>query len=276
MTSQGIRKIPVTVVIPCYRCQDTIERAVQSVVSQSFLPTEIILVDDASDDCGATAMVLEQLRETYTSCFQVKVLRHRQNLGLASARNTGWNIAEQPYVAFLDADDAWHPKRLEIQFAWMHQRPDAAVIGTSYVWLRSDQKLPQFPERWGAKRIRFDDLLLSNPFNASSILVRQDLPLRFQPSKRYCEDYLLWLMLAHDGHQLYLLSLPLAYGYKPAFGYRGLSADLWAMEVNELANYITLLRERMLSRRAWALATTWSMAKFIRRLMICAMKIRTF
>jgi len=269
------QRVPVSVVIPCYRAVGTIRRAVESVMAQTALPSELILVEDASADDGATLSSLRTLQSRYEEYMPINIIEHKENQGLACARNTGWEAAQQHYIALLDADDLWHPQKLEIQYAWMHQHSHVAVSGCPYAWLRSHQGVPDLPSRWSAKRIRFGDLLLSNPFNASSVLLRHELPVRFQPSKRYCEDYLLWLLLARAGHEIYLLSLPLAYGYKPAFGHSGLAADLWAMEANELANYITLLWERMLSPRAWALATMWSMAKFLRRLMICSMKIHS-
>src|SRR5258706_14692588 len=100
------RLAPVSVVVPCYRCADTIERAVRSVAAQTLRPAEVILVDDGSPD--GTGAALERLRERFGADW-IRIVRLPRNLGSASARNAGWELATQRYVAFLDSDDAWHP-----------------------------------------------------------------------------------------------------------------------------------------------------------------------
>ena len=99
----------VSVVIPCFRCTGTIERAVASVAAQTRRPAEVILVDDASGD--DTQKLLQKLSQHFEPGW-IKLVFLEQNVGAASARNAGWDQATQTYVAFLDADDAWHPKKI--------------------------------------------------------------------------------------------------------------------------------------------------------------------
>ncbi len=110
----------VSVVIPCYRCGATIARAVASVLAQTLPVAEIILVDDASGD--DTLAALEDIRRGHGDAA-VRVLAAPANVGAGEARNLGWNAASQPWVAFLDADDAWHPRKIEIQYGWLLQHP---------------------------------------------------------------------------------------------------------------------------------------------------------
>ena len=102
--------VPVSVVVPCYRCSLTLERAVKSVAGQARRPVELILVDDFSND--ETAKLLEVLAARYEAGW-IKIKWLVQNVGAASARNIGWAAATQPFVAFLDADDAWHAEKLQ-------------------------------------------------------------------------------------------------------------------------------------------------------------------
>ena len=103
-----MKTAPVTVVVPCYRCATTIERAVVSVAEQMQRPAELVLVDDASAD--GTLEVLHALATRHGDW--VKVIALPSNRGAASARNAGWDAATQPLVAFLDSDDACHPPKL--------------------------------------------------------------------------------------------------------------------------------------------------------------------
>src|SRR5262245_56795787 len=96
----------VSVVIPSYNCGHLVTEAVDSALGQTTPPTEIIVIDDGSkDDTG------ERL-----SGYEGRVRYFRQeNQGVAAARNSGVQEAVSEFVAFLDADDVWHPRKLELQ-----------------------------------------------------------------------------------------------------------------------------------------------------------------
>ena len=102
----------ISVIIPCYRCSDTIERAVASVVAQTLQPAEVILVDDCSGD--GTLATLNKIQAHYPQGW-VQVIECSVNGGAGTARNAGWAAATQTYLAFLDADDIWLPEKLKSQ-----------------------------------------------------------------------------------------------------------------------------------------------------------------
>lgn len=109
----------VSVVIPVYNGASTLARALDSVLAQSFSDYRILLVDDCStDDTVALAASYRDPRIT--------IIRHETNLGAAAARNTAIRRSRGSMVAFLDADDAWHPQKLEKQVAFL-QRSGARV-----------------------------------------------------------------------------------------------------------------------------------------------------
>lgn len=68
--------VPVSVVIPCYNCADTIRRAVASVVAQISLPSEVIIVDDGSSDGGNTREILSEIERKYSEIFKLKIIEH--------------------------------------------------------------------------------------------------------------------------------------------------------------------------------------------------------
>lgn len=223
-------------------------------------PAEVVLVDDGNTD--ETIQTLRDIERTYASGW-VKIVSLEQNAGAAAARNAGWDAATQPYIAFLDADDAWHPRKLEIQYSWMCDHPEVALTG--HTRIRGEGPWPAPSEDFRAQQIGPRRLLFFNILPTSSVMLRRKLASRFDPSKQYSEDYLLWLQIVMSGCPVFVLDLPLARMYKSAYGDAGLSRNLWAMEREELANYRRLRDGRMISKLMHSLLVPYSVAKFLRR-----------
>jgi glycosyltransferase involved in cell wall biosynthesis len=257
--------VPVSVVVPCFRCASTIERAVASVAAQSSRPVEVILVDDCSKD--RTTDVLESLVARYGSGW-IKIRRLENNMGAASARNAGWAVASQRFVAFLDADDAWHPKKLEIQYDFMKANPEVALCGHGHRLL--DQNiLPDWEVSTPTARIvsRWR-LLLSNQFVTPSVMVQRGVSSRFVEDQRHMEDHMLWLQISFSGAGVVKLDTELAAIYKAPFGARGLSAQIGLMEQGELENYRRLLNSKFINRYQFVGVCGYSLLKYLRRLAI--------
>ena len=142
----------VSVVIPAYNAGKTIAEAVGSVLAQSFGNLECLVIDDGStDDTGA---VIERLAD---QDLRVRLLRHRENCnhGTARSRNLGVYAARGEFIAFLDADDAWLPDKLERQLAIMDQRPDVGLVfGDVYVSINPDPAIPMASQPLGRDPFR--------------------------------------------------------------------------------------------------------------------------
>jgi glycosyltransferase involved in cell wall biosynthesis len=256
----------VTVVVPCYRCAATIERAVASVVAQTLRPAELILVDDASGD--GTVQVLQSLRQRHGAW--ITVIEQATNGGAASARNAGWARATQPYVAFLDADDAWHPQKMEIQYAYMVQHLEVAVSGHLCRQLPDTcSEPPQWSVQVGqARRLTWWGLLVRHAFVTPSVMLRRDIPFRFASNQRYMEDHRLWLEIVGGALSVVKLEAELAAIYKPGYGASGLSANLWRMERGELSNYRYFFQQRKIPLPLLVALYCYSLLKYVRRLVI--------
>ena len=113
----------VSVIIPAYNSANTIIRALQSVAAQTLAPLEIIVVDDASTD------TTHDLVTTFasSSSIPVRVVTQTINSGPSAARNAGWDRAIGDYIAFLDADDQWHPRKIELQYPIMQTQPEVTM-----------------------------------------------------------------------------------------------------------------------------------------------------
>lgn len=262
---------PVSVIIPCYRCNQTVERAVASVLAQTVLPEELWLVEDASDDRGRTLEILQALQRTNTSSVRIEIIVSAQNIGPGEARNLAWARTAQPYVAFLDADDAWHPRKLEIQYDWMRRHPEVTLSG--HLDVVGEQATPRLtPEDVRVTEVTRAALLLSNVLSTRTIMMRASAPFRFPANRRFSDDYYLWLSIVMNGGRAVILQLPLAFQFRPPFSAGGVSDALWRMELGELQNYVSLARAGLV--RPWELPVfcAFSIAKFGRRLGINAVR----
>jgi glycosyltransferase involved in cell wall biosynthesis len=251
---------PVSVVIPCYNCGKTIGRALRSVAAQTFPPQELILVDDASTDDS-----LNVIRNSgIFSPDWIRVIALAENKGPGVARNLGWEAARSPFIAFLDADDSWHPSKIELQYRWMRDNPSVSLTGHFLACETKNTEWPR-PLALSATHVTKSQLLFFSPIRTQTIMVRRDEPLRFAERQRFSEDHFLLVNLASSGRSIVLLHVVLARIHKANFGAGGLSNNLWAMERDQLKNYLGLLQQRKIGVGLFALAAAWSLAKYFRR-----------
>lgn len=258
-----LKRAPVSVVIPCYNCAGTLSRAVDSAINQSLPPAEIILVDDASTD--ETGVIVKRLADTFPHL--VRALFLPANAGPSVARNAGWDCARSPYIAFLDADDAWHRQKLAVQAGWLDAHPEALMCG--HVCAEYREGLEEYPcESVEVRYFSLRDMLISNRFSTPAVMLRRETPFRFPEGKKHAEDYQLWLSIAAKCPQVGRIELPLAWYYKSAYGASGLSAALWKMELGELDAIGTLYRSGNLSTLERLVFSGFSLLKFLRRILL--------
>jgi glycosyltransferase involved in cell wall biosynthesis len=259
----GARAIaPVSVVIPCFRCGSTIGRAVASVAVQTQKPAEVLLVDDASGD--ETSSALQQLASGYPGWVSVLALAHNQ--GPSAARNAGWEAATQPYLAFLDADDSWHPEKIRIQYGFMRDNPDIDISGHRCLWVRADEPLPQVPDEVMITNLSVLDLVFGTRFSTPTVMLKRSIPFRFEGNKRYAEDVHLWRQVACASNSVVRIESPLAYMHKAPYGASGLSAELWLMEQGDLSSLHSLYKAKYISWILLVLGSTVSLAKYLKRI----------
>lgn len=264
-------KAMVSVVIPCYRCADTIERAIASVAAQTLLPAEVVLVEDASGD--DTRAVLNRLSQRYAPDW-IRLVLLDQNVGAASARNAGWAVASQPLVAFLDADDAWHPKKIEVQYSYMVANPDVVLSGHDFRLMKQGG-LPGWQLNDPiARKVGKWPMILKNQFVTPSVMLRRDMAQRFMAHQRYMEDHMLWMAVVCSGASVVKLSCALAAVYKNQFGVTGLSSRIWLMERSDLGNYLRLYKKGSINAVELPALLFYSLLKYVRRLMIYTVHLR--
>ncbi len=201
--------ISVSVVIPAYNSVATIGRAIDSVLSQTRPPEQIIVVDDGSTD-GTAAAVSE---------YDERIDAVRQpNAGPGAARNRGIQEAKYPWIAFLDADDEWLPDRLERQIRILQARPDLAWVTGNF--LRSDSQgrsgphfaVPENPLR--PERMSFFMAFIQNLWGCTdTLLIRREAFERvgqFRGEYKTTEDLDMWFRIAFDYPDIGIVYEPLA------------------------------------------------------------------
>ena len=147
MSSGEALSATISAVVPCYNVVGTVEEAVQSILRQTQLPDEAILINDGSTD--ETGAVLDRLQAAHPSLIRVV---HTENGGAPAARNVGLALATGAYIQFLDADDILHTDKLERQRALIRSEeapPD--LIVAPYI-----RRRPGAPDRTIAPEEGFD------------------------------------------------------------------------------------------------------------------------
>ena len=179
----------ISVVIPTFDRASVLPRALDSVVRQTRSPAEVIVVDDGSTD--DTADLVERRFPS------VRLLR-QVNRGVSAARNRGIEASESEWIALLDSDDEWWPRKLERQMSALKERPELRVCHTDEIWIRHGRRVNQ--RRIHAKHGGwiFEHCLPRCAMSPSSIVIHRsvfDEVGMFDEELPACEDYDLWLRI---------------------------------------------------------------------------------
>jgi glycosyltransferase involved in cell wall biosynthesis len=160
-----MRQPTVSVIIPAYNQADYLGEAIQSVLDQTYPNFELIIVNDASPD--HTDEVVKQYDDP-----RLKYIVHQQNRHLAATRNTGIRASTGEIIALLDADDRFHPKKLEAHVTFLEKHPEIGVTYNTRFEIDSSGQVLWF---WRPPLVAtFSDLVLGFPFGPSDMVVRRD------------------------------------------------------------------------------------------------------
>ena len=202
----GTDNFSVSVIIPTFDRTEFLSHALDSVFSQSYVATEVIVVDD-----GSTDHTVEKLSPAYPS---VRFLR-QENQGVSAARNLGIMKAENPWIALLDSDDRWAPEKLDRQINHLSQNPSLRAVHTGEKWIRNGQEINIPASLDKTKDGLWERSLEKCIICPSSVLLHQSVFEKigtFDPSLAICEDYDFWLRLLLT-HEIGLIEEPLVHKY---------------------------------------------------------------
>ena len=179
----------VSVVIPCFNRIKTLSRSIDSVVNQTYKPSEIIIIDDGSTDGTRDFIIKSYPNIKYF--FQPKK-------GVSSARNKGIRESSSDWVAFLDSDDEWLPQKLEKQINQLGKHSEIFISHTNEIWIRNGVRVNQMKKHQKYGGYIFDKCLDICRISPSSVLIHKkvlkDVGV-FDETLQVCEDYDLWLRI---------------------------------------------------------------------------------
>ncbi len=178
----------ISVVIPTFNRANLVFKAIESVLKQTYKASEIIVIDDGSDD--ETKKIVEN--------YDIKYF-YQKNSGVSSARNKGIKVARYDWIAFLDSDDVWREDKLQKQVDLHIKNKDILFFHTGEKWIR-DKKPVKYPKRLKKPEGKcFLDNLTTCKIAASSVLCHKkifDKVGMFDTGFRVCEDYDMWLRIS--------------------------------------------------------------------------------
>ena len=180
----------VSVIVPTYNRADRLERALNSIVSQTYQDFELIVVDDGSTDKTS------QLMKSFP---KAQYLYIKKNSGVSKARNIGLAFAKGELICFLDSDDLWKEKKIQIQSLWLENNKDSQICYTDEIWVRNGVRVNPMNRHRKYSGDIFRHCLGLCIVSPSSVMIRAKLfdeIGNFDESLPACEDYDLWLRIA--------------------------------------------------------------------------------
>ena len=195
-------KPKISAIIPTYNRAQFVKEAVESVRAQSFTDIELIIIDDGSDD--KTGEALSDYKEA------IRYIR-QENKGVSAARNLGIKLAEGEYIAFLDSDDLWHPRKCAIQNDFLDKNRSFSLCYTEEIWIRNGLRVNPCLKHGKYSGNIFEKCLPLCIISPSSAMIRTCIVKSeggFDEQLPACEDYDLWLRLTSK-YPVYLIEKPL-------------------------------------------------------------------
>lgn len=201
----------VSVITACYNAEAFLARTIASVLEQTYEGWELILVNDCSTD--STAAIIKEFTDLDK---RIKSYELKSNAGAAVARNTAIKHANGRFIAFLDSDDLWHPKKLELQLQFMLLHNHAFTHSAYQIIDLQGHPLPQIIR--SKKKLSFNDMLYANHIGClTAIYDTKKLGKIYMPLLRKRQDYALWLTILKTEKNVYAHPEVLAY-YRPMAG----------------------------------------------------------
>lgn len=190
----------ITIIIATFNRSDLIEKAVNSVLDQSFLNWELLILDDNSTD--DTGVVISH----YLKDSRIKYIKNPKRLGVSGNRNLGLRIARGEYIAILDSDDVWLDKtKLMKQYEILIKNNDVGLVGTFAIKRYPDGKEKYTTQNSDSLIIR-NNMLMKNQFIHSSVMYKKNLAIDgYDESLGLAEDWDLYLRI---GQKSKLLNIP--------------------------------------------------------------------
>jgi len=185
--------VTLSLVIPCYNCSETLNRALISVDNQTRYPDEIIVVDDCSDDADDIYSIVSRYKN-------IKLIRNKRNLGASAVRNIGIWSCKSTIITFLDSDDECHERRFEMQLQHLKENN---VVSCAYADSEFNhyEQLSNYTEKYRSPLY----FIIYNKLVGASLMAYVSTLKKvggYDEQFKGSEDYDLWLRLLINGYSV--------------------------------------------------------------------------
>ena len=193
----------ISIIMAAYNAEKTIEKAINSVLNQTYPNFELLVVNDCSKD-----RTVELVKSIAATDGRVRLISNVKNSGVSYTRMHGLEEAKGSWIAILDSDDAWTPEKLEKQIE-LQKRTNADLLFTGSAFMDSDGQ----PIDWylhAPAEVSYRQLLKQNVLSNSSALVRKGLYAKYYAiGDGMHEDFAIWLSILKEGKKAYGVDEPL-------------------------------------------------------------------
>lgn len=191
----------ISVIITTYKRESFIlYRSIESVIKQTFLDWEMIIVDDSPETFPDRKNVEKMMIKLMKDDTRIRYIKHETNKGACAARNTGLECAKGEYVAFLDDDDEWLPNKLDVQLAKIKEIDTVGLVYCSYIAQNDEKKTSEIVLLEKHEGKIYEELLYYNFVGSTSFPLIKTDALRmiggFDTLMESAQDYDTWLRLS--------------------------------------------------------------------------------
>ncbi|WP_281699511.1 glycosyltransferase family 2 protein [Cetobacterium somerae] len=177
----------VSIITPSYNSEKFIKETIESVLNQTYINWELLIVDDCSTDESPKI-----IKEYSKIDHRIKYLRNEKNSGPAITRNRGLDIAKGKYIAFLDSDDFWDKQKLELQIDFM-EKNNLSITHSDYFFTDCSGKIIKKLET--SNEIDYKKLLRGNQFKTMTMMMKKSFIGNTKLPNIKHEDYAFFLDL---------------------------------------------------------------------------------
>lgn len=253
-----------SVIIPAYNCEKTISKVLESVLNQTCfdLIEEIIVINDGSTD-STEKEILDFIRNNPD-----KSIRYlsQDNHGVSYTRNRGIKIAKSEWIALLDSDDVWLPRKIEIQTQYINETPGMCFLGSAYPLKVGIHTVS------GLYKLSAKELCIRSTPTTPSVVFNRAVGMElglFKENMSYCEDINFFQkFLLKDSYYVLGADLVKIGIEKNYFGQSGQSSNIKEMAYGFRSNLKELYDLKLISKTYWILMVVYSYLKYIRRKVI--------
>jgi len=257
----------ISVVIPMYNSEKTILKTLNSVIIQSSLGNinEIIIVNDGSTD--NSSKIVDHFIKKHPNINIILI--YQQNQGVSCARNKGISLSKSKWIALLDSDDEWEPRKIEHQLAILNKFPNIDFLGGAHerkpLYILNKKIIQLY-------KVKPIDICIKSFPQPSTVIFKRKIFEEiggFDINQKYAEDANYFVKVSYGFNMFYDSKQICFYGNgKRGFGQSGLSANLRAMYLGNIKNLNDFRNLKIINFGSYIFLNTFYFLKFIRRIFL--------